>query len=107
MTQATLFDAENVINTILAKAEYGDVCARKHKGNARSIEANQRVDKAKQSEQILRQLTLRPMTALEVADALNVAAHKISGRFKALRELRKIEFTGEKREGSNEYRIAR
>jgi predicted transcriptional regulator len=86
--------------------EYGDITARKHGGNARSIEANIKVNKAWQSGRILDVLGLAPRTGKEIARAIGIEYHRISGRFKALREDGKIVQTGEKREGSNEYKLA-
>ncbi len=85
--------------------EYGDITAKRHLGNARSIEANAKVDKAWQAKRILSILTDGPKTGKEIARAMNVFYHTISGRFKALREAGKIEYTGNRIEGCNEYRI--
>ncbi len=86
--------------------EYGDITAKRHLGNARSIEANAKVYKAWQAKRILDVLRLSPRTGKEIARAIGIEYHRISGRFKALREANKIAFTGEKREGSNEYKLA-
>lgn len=86
--------------------EYGDITANRHLGNPRSIEANAKVDKVWQSNRILDVLKLSPRTGKEIARAIGIEYHRISGRFKALREAGKIAFTGEKRENSNEYKLA-
>jgi len=86
--------------------EYGDITANRHLGNPRSIEANAKVDKAWQSKRILDVLKLSPRTGKEIARAIGIEYHRISGRFKALREAGQITLTGDKRENSNEYKLA-
>lgn len=88
--------------------EYGDITARKHGGNVRSIEANSRVDKELQQGRIIACLAAHgPKTGAEIARLLGLEYHRCSGRFKALRDAGLIEWTGNKRAGGNEYRLVK
>ena len=110
INQQSLFDLRsdliNRVPVMPLPVETGDICAKRHRNNARSVEANQRVDKAWQHKAILAVLDTGNFTGQEIADRIGVVYSTISGRFKFLRETNppQIAFTGERRGGGNEYR---
>lgn len=84
-----------------------DITARKHHGNAASRAAHESVKqhKADTSAEIISLLQRGPMTGKEIAHAMGRELHCISGRLSELIAAKKIERTGERREGSAVLRI--
>lgn len=86
--------------------DYGDICARKHGGNPRSVEANARVRKRSDRERV-RLLVYGygwgGLTLKEACRAMHKTPNQISGRFTALKAGRQIFDSGRTREGCTVY----
>lgn len=101
MTQQTLF------NTTTDTASWAtDITARKHKGNSESIAANPQPSvKSKARDTIVWLLRGRSRTSKEIADAMNVPLHFVSGRLSELKAMNKIYKTGIRRDGAAELAV--
>lgn len=86
-----------------------DITARKHGGNVASIAAHESVrpHKADTWAEILAVLHRGPLTGKEIAHAMGRELHCVSGRLSELIAAKKIERTGERRDGSAVLRIKR
>lgn len=84
-----------------------DITAGKHGGNIASMAAHERVrtHKADTWAEIMTLLQRGPMTGKEIAHAMGRELHCISGRLSELIAAKKIERTGDRRDGSAVLRI--
>ena len=74
-----------------------DICARKHRGNAQSVAANEtaKPTKARQRERVLQACKMfGGVTCRELADLWRVGMNQISGRFSELKREGLIEKVG-------------
>ena len=82
-----------------------DVCASRHRNSPESVAANPSMDAKRASYERILALLVRPMTGKEIAAALGVELHVISGRLSELRHVLKlIKVTGIRRAGSAELK---
>lgn len=93
-----------------ARAAGRDVCASRHRGNAESEAAFQRLApklSAAQNEVfcVIELEGPRGLTCKEAAEKLAVGMNAISGRFTELKKAGRIKPTGERRDGGAAYRV--
>ncbi len=86
-----------------------DVCARRHRGSAESVNANAAIGphKGELRERILARLRFPgPATVKEISSDLNIHYTTVSARLSELKADRLIEKTGERREGCAVVRVS-
>lgn len=99
MIQTSLFDKPTI------RTYAGDVTARKHGGNQRSVEAFAKVNVPGDCEKIVEYLrTHKDGTSKEIAANMGKHLHQISGRFVTLNG-KYIVRTGFKRENADVWRL--
>lgn len=87
-----------------------DICERKHGGNDASRDANERAQPTKRNYQaaVFKFIALaRTATLKEISRAFNKPVNELSGRISELKAANLIEPTGDRREHSTVYRVAR